>query len=72
VLFRSQEGFGRFRVLAQAKGVSTPTLWGLEGGVPLVGLPVPLLTERHMPLMAGKYPQEAEFEAFWPFDKEQE
>jgi len=65
------EGFGRFKVLAQAKGVNAPRLWGLEGGADLSGLPVPLREERHMPLLEGKYPHEAqEFEAWWPFDKE--
>ena len=65
------EGFGRFKVLAQAKGVEAPRLWGLEGGADLAGLPVPLHPQRHMPLLEGRYPHEAqEFESWWPFDKE--
>ncbi|MDP3061666.1 MAG: hypothetical protein Q8O40_00425, partial [Chloroflexota bacterium] len=64
------EGFGRFKVLAQAKGVEAPRLWGLEGGADLAGLPAPLRSETHMPLLEGKYPHEAQpFEAWWPFDK---
>jgi SAM-dependent MidA family methyltransferase len=67
------EGFGRFKVMAQAKGVEESPLWGLSGGTELTGLPVPLRTLGHMPLLEGKYPHEAqEFEAWWPFDKEEE
>ncbi len=65
------EGFGRFKVLAQAKGVESPKLWGIEGGMSRLDrdLPVPLLTPRHMPLMAGKYPDE-EVEVGWPWGEE--
>ena len=54
------EGFGGFRVLAQGKGVGSPSLWGFEPSAELedmlTGLPVPLLTPLHMPLLEGSYP----------------
>ena len=57
-------GMGDFKVLSQGKGVGTPSLWGFgtsPGLEPeledaLEGLAVPLLTQRHMPLLEGRYP----------------
>jgi len=73
-------GMGEFKVLAQGKGVGTPPLWGFgpaaagaQHAAPLLeavleGLPVPLLTPRHMPLLEGRYPHLASFdlERLWP------
>lgn len=65
-------GSGDFKVLAQGKNVGSPTLWGLEPSretkVLIEGLPVPVLTDRHLSLPDGRdLGGEAEFEAFWPF-----
>ncbi len=57
-------GMGDFKVLSQGKGVGTPSLWGFgtsPGLEPeledvLEGLAAPLLTQRHMPLLEGRYP----------------
>ena len=53
-------GLGDFKVLAQAKGVGRPDLWGLEataGAAALVDqIPVPLLTPQHLSLLEGRYP----------------
>ena len=53
-------GMGDFRVVAQGKGVGNPSLWGYapdaEPEAMLEGLPVPLLTPHHMPLLEGRYP----------------
>ena len=64
-------GMGEFKVLAQGKGVGVPALWGFghspELETVLNGLPVPLLTSLHMPLMAGRYPHLAfEWEELLP------
>ena len=64
-------GLGDFKVLTQGKNVGRPGLWGLEHSpeaTALVeGLPVPLLTGRHLYLPEGRYPGgETEFEAFGP------
>ena len=51
---------GDFKVLVQGKGVGSEQLWGLEHSEEVEeltqGLPVPLLTRRHMPLLEGRYP----------------
>ena len=55
------EGLGGFKVCIQAKGVGTGGLSGL-GGEGLIfddSLPVPLLSERHVNLLEGKYPHMA-------------
>ena len=53
-------GMGDFKVLAQGKGVGVPTMWGFEPSTELEstlkGLPVPLLTRDHTPLLEGRYP----------------
>ena len=53
-------GMGDFRVLAQGKGVGSPGLWGFTPSEAvrsvLEGLPVPLKSPQHMPLMEGRYP----------------
>ena len=72
-------GLGDFKVLAQGKGVGQPALWGFgPPGEPAPGLvggaaelaervPVPLLTEQHLSVLAGRYPHAAaEFEGHWP------
>ena len=64
-------GMGEFKVLAQGKGVGVPALWGFghspELETVLNGLPVPLLTSLHMPLIAGRYPHLAfEWEELLP------
>ena len=55
------EGLGGFKVCIQAKGVGAGRLCGLGGeGLIFDGcLPVPLLTERHVNLLEGKYPHMA-------------
>ncbi|MBM3947014.1 MAG: hypothetical protein FJ315_06410, partial [SAR202 cluster bacterium] len=58
------ESFGSFKVLAQAKGLSSASLSGFSQDNPVrerltrlqPDLPVPLLTPDHAPLLAGKYP----------------
>ena len=68
-------GLGDFKVLAQGKGVGQPALWGFEpaaeavsglatGAADLAGqAPVPLITEQHISVLAGRYPHAAlEFE----------
>jgi SAM-dependent MidA family methyltransferase len=61
------EGMGRFNVLVQGKGVPAASLWGLEGGMPSVELPAPLLETTHVPLFDGRYPhQAADWERLWP------
>ena len=56
----SPEGFGEFKVLIQGKNVSNVELWcrklGFEEMPILRELPIPMLTESHMPLLEGKYP----------------
>ena len=55
------EGLGGFKVCIQAKEVGAGGLSGL-GGEGLIfdgGLPVPLLTDRHVNLLEGKYPHMA-------------
>ena len=64
-------GLGDFKVLVQGKGVGRPVLWGFEseadparalatGGIELARqLPVPLLTEQHLSVLAGRYPHAA-------------
>lgn len=60
-------GLGSFKVLIQAKGVMEGELWGATGSIPTLDRPVPLLSSRHMPLLAGRYPQESEdWERLWP------
>ncbi|MCE2404558.1 MAG: SAM-dependent methyltransferase [Dehalococcoidia bacterium] len=53
-------GMGDFRVLVQGKGVGRPELWGLlpseAARGALEGLPAPLRSLRHVPLMEGAYP----------------
>ena len=53
-------GLGEFKVLAQGKGVESPSLWGLEPSQELEEmldrLPLPLMTLLHMPLLEGRYP----------------
>ncbi|MBI4295152.1 MAG: SAM-dependent methyltransferase [Chloroflexi bacterium] len=59
------DGPGGFKVLIQSKGMAAPSLWGLRPGSEArarlaalgQGLPVPLLDEAHISLMAAKYPQ---------------
>ena len=67
-------GLGDFKVMVQSKGVAGPPLWGLDSsveGAPIVdGLPVPLLTSRHLAWLEGKYPTpEVEFEELLAFDE---
>ena len=64
-------GLGGFKVLAQAKGLGRPVLWGFEpAGEPARSLakgaaqlarelPVPLLTQQHISVLAGRYPHVA-------------
>jgi len=72
-------GLGDFKVLAHGKGVGQLALWGFEPAAePAPGiakealelaeqLPVPLLTEQHLSVMAGRYPHAAvQFEGTWP------
>lgn len=62
------EGFGNFKVLAQGKGLGRVALSGFAEANPvrerlarlLPELPVPLLTDVHAPLLAGKYPHVAQ------------
>ena len=68
-------GMGEFKVLAQGKGVGSPTLWGFgpspEFEAIFEELPVPLLTPLHMPLLEGRYPHVSfEWEDLWPFGDE--
>lgn len=61
------DGLGRFKVLVQGKGVTGCGLWGAVGGTPIFDTPVPLLTSRHAPLLAGRYPDElSDWEHLWP------
>ncbi len=53
-------GMGDFKVLMQGKKVGAPSLWGVDGsdeaaGI-LDGLPLPLRSESHIPLLEGRYP----------------
>ena len=54
-------GLGDFKALVQGKQVGQPKLWGFEispEALPLLEtLPVPLLTEHHLDLLAGRYSQ---------------
>ena len=69
-------GMGDFRVLAQARGLEDAVeLLGFSQASPLRnaapverGLPpAPLLSSRHLDLMAGRYPHLAwEWEGMWP------
>ena len=64
-------GMGEFKVLAQGKGVGSPSLWGFgpspELEAVLKELPPPLLTPHHMRLLEGRYPHlAAEWEGLWP------
>lgn len=79
-------GLGDFKVMAQGVNVPTGALWGfepaakpalslIEGAAALAArLPVPLLTDRHLRLLEGRYPYEGlEFELAqrsWPFGDE--
>ena len=68
-------GLGDFKVLIQGKNVGQPQLWGLEpspGAQELATrLPVPALSEEHLPLLTGRYPEyEVNLESFWPTDEE--
>jgi len=60
-------GLGAFKVLVQGKGVGQPALWGFEPAAELAEqVPVPLLTEQHLSVLAGRYPHAAaEFEGHW-------
>ena len=53
-------GMGDFKVLVQAKDVPDASLWGLEPSIELDNLAKrlepPLLTDRHVPLLQGRYP----------------
>lgn len=53
-------GLGEFKVLIQAKGVDSPSLWGLKATAEATALadqiPVPLLTPKHLSLLEGMYP----------------
>ena len=65
------DGLGNFKVLAQAKNIDSPPLWGLghteEVAALVAGLPTPVLTERHLSLPDGRnLGGEAGFEDFWP------
>ena len=55
------EGLGGFKVCIQAKEAGAGWLSGLggEGLIFNAGLPVPLLTDRHVNLLEGKYPHMA-------------
>ncbi len=57
------EGLGRFQVVVQDKGDVSSSLRGLdpEGVSPVeaLDLPTPLLTDRHINLLAGRYPHQA-------------
>ena len=52
-------GMGDFKVLVQGKKVGTPSLWGIDAsGAPaniLDGLPLPLRSVDHIPLLEGRY-----------------
>ncbi|MSQ12426.1 MAG: SAM-dependent methyltransferase [Dehalococcoidia bacterium] len=62
------EGFGNFKVVAQAKGLDDAALSGFQEEnavrerVRTLGkaLPLPLLSREHAPLLAGRYPHAAE------------
>ena len=62
-------GMGDFKVLAQGKRVGAPSLWGFgpspELESTLKGLPVPLATKDHTPLLEGRYPHLAFEEMSW-------
>ena len=77
-------GLGDFKVLAQGKRVGQPALWGFgPAGQPAWGLakgaaelakqlPVPLLTQQHLSVLAGRYPHAAaEFEGHRPSNDDQ-
>lgn len=53
-------GLGDFKVLVQCKNAPGYPLWGVHGGKDLVSLaddlPIPLLSDIHMPLLEGRYP----------------
>ena len=53
-------GMGDFKVLIQAKNAPHTQLWGIEPSTQLESLtqrlPPPLLTDRHVPLLQGRYP----------------
>ena len=53
-------GMGDFKVLVQGKDAPDAQLWGLEPSIELEKLSKclnpPLLTDRHMPLLQGRYP----------------
>ena len=64
-------GLGNFKVLAQAKNIGSPPLWGLdhteEAAALVTGLQAPVLTEHHLSLPDGRnLGGEAGFEDFWP------
>ena len=66
-------GLGDFKVLAQGKGVGRPALWGFGASALADGaaeeaeeVPVPLLTEQHLSVLAGRYPHAAALEWHWP------
>ena len=73
------EGLGGFRVLAQGKGVGSPSLWGFEPHNPKrrelekrsATLTAPLLSDAHTPLLEGRYPHQAwDPGALWPWAEE--
>ncbi len=53
-------GMGDFKVLVQGKGDQNASLWGLDPSAELADLmhqlDPPLLTNRHVPLLQGRYP----------------
>ena len=64
-------GLGAFRVMIQERATGIRDLDQLRrSDVSLGEIDVPLLTQRHMPLMEGRYPHLAwDFEELWPFDE---
>ena len=53
-------GLGDFKVVAQAKGVDRPDLWGFKPSIEVSAradqVPVPLLTPQHLSLLESRYP----------------
>lgn len=64
-------GMGDFKVLVQRKGAPEARLAGMVGPSPawkdrLARLPLPLLTARHLAILAARYPQTTQnFDALW-------
>ena len=65
------DGLGAFRVLVQERSTGIIDLDQLRStGEVLDEVHVPLLAERHMPLLEGRYPHLAwEFDELWPSDE---